>query len=180
MFDGTQHHEIFYYGWERWNVYHVAESFLPHKPPSASTWKLQLNFIITIILLFKVQLKQSLTDLPTCRKRKSRDFEKQWTKKGEIRIMGLLYELIMWSTFGKHENSSLLKHFVSSSWKRALKLGNLYIFNCIERAKKAVSDSPGLVDFAIRLVISFFNLPDQQVMFFWGIRITEELWNQFC
>ena len=29
-----------------------------------------------------------------------------------------------------------------------------------------MSDSPGLVDFAIRLVISFFNLPDQQVMFF--------------
>ena len=36
----------------------------------------------------------------------------------------------------------------------------------IQRAKKVVSDSPGLVDFAIRLVKSVFNLPDTQVMFF--------------
>ena len=34
------------------------------------------------------------------------------------------------------------------------------------RAKKVVSDSPGLVDFAIGLVNSVFNLPDGQVMFF--------------
>ena len=30
-------------------------------------------------------------------------------------------------------------------------------------AKKVVSDSPGLEDFAIRLVNSVFNLPDRQV-----------------
>ena len=35
-----------------------------------------------------------------------------------------------------------------------------------ERAKKVVSDSSGLVDFAIGLVNSVFNLPDGQVMFF--------------
>ena len=29
-----------------------------------------------------------------------------------------------------------------------------------------MSDSPGLVDFAIGLVNSVFNLPDRQVMFF--------------
>ena len=33
-------------------------------------------------------------------------------------------------------------------------------------AKKVVSDSPGLVDFAIRLVKSVFNLPYGQMMFF--------------
>ena len=33
-------------------------------------------------------------------------------------------------------------------------------------AKKVVSDSLGLVDFAIGLVNSVFNLPDGQVMFF--------------
>ena len=33
-------------------------------------------------------------------------------------------------------------------------------------AKKAVSDSPGLVDCAIGLANSVFNLPDRQVMFF--------------
>ena len=35
-----------------------------------------------------------------------------------------------------------------------------------ERAEKVVSNSPGLVDFAIGLVNSVFNLPNGQVMFF--------------
>ena len=35
-----------------------------------------------------------------------------------------------------------------------------------QRVKKVVSNSPGLVDFAIRLVNSVFNLPDGQVMFY--------------
>ena len=35
-----------------------------------------------------------------------------------------------------------------------------------QRAKKVVSDSPGLVDFAIGLVNSVFNLPDGQVIFY--------------
>ena len=36
---------------------------------------------------------------------------------------------------------------------------------CNQRAKKVVSDSPGLGDFAIGLVNAVFNLPDGQVMF---------------
>ena len=36
----------------------------------------------------------------------------------------------------------------------------------MQRAKKVVFDSPGLVDFAIGLVNSVFNLPDGQVIFF--------------
>ena len=39
-------------------------------------------------------------------------------------------------------------------------------FICIQRAKKVVSDSLGLVDFTIGLVNSVFNLPDGQVIFF--------------
>ena len=35
-----------------------------------------------------------------------------------------------------------------------------------QRAKKVVSDSPGLVDFAIGLVNYVLNLPDGQVAFF--------------
>ena len=34
-----------------------------------------------------------------------------------------------------------------------------------QRAKKVLSDSPGLVDFAIGLVNSVVNLPNGQVMF---------------
>ena len=39
-------------------------------------------------------------------------------------------------------------------------------FIWIQLAKKVVSDSPGLLDFAIRLVNSVFNLPNGQVIFF--------------
>ena len=39
-------------------------------------------------------------------------------------------------------------------------------FIWIQLAKKVVSDSPGLLDFAIRLVYSVFNLPNGQVIFF--------------
>ena len=35
-----------------------------------------------------------------------------------------------------------------------------------QRAKKVLSDSPGLVDFAVGLANSVFNLPDGQVMFY--------------
>ena len=51
----------------------------------------------------------------------------------------------------------------------------------LQRAKKVVSDSLGLVDFAVGLVNSVINLPDGQVIFFsgggggGGIQITEEL-----
>ena len=41
----------------------------------------------------------------------------------------------------------------------------LALFWC-QRAEKVVSNSPGLVDFAIGLVKSVLNLPDGQVMFF--------------
>ena len=45
----------------------------------------------------------------------------------------------------------------------------------MQRAKKVVSDSPGLVDFAIGLVIFVLNLPDRQVLFLGEIQITEGL-----
>ena len=38
-------------------------------------------------------------------------------------------------------------------------------FDLSQGAKKVVSDSPGLVDYAIRLVNSVLNLPDGQVRF---------------
>ena len=44
-----------------------------------------------------------------------------------------------------------------------------------ENAKKVVSDSPGLADFAIGLLNSVFNLPDGQVVFFGEIQIAEGL-----
>ena len=46
-----------------------------------------------------------------------------------------------------------------------------------QRAKKVVSNSPGLMDFAIRLVIFVLNLPDWQVLFL-GKRIVINPANQ--
>ena len=46
-------------------------------------------------------------------------------------LIGSLHDLITWPTFGKHENSSLSKNFVRTSWKSILKLGNLRIFSRI-------------------------------------------------
>ena len=48
-------------------------------------------------------------------------------------------------------------------------------FISIQRAKKVLSDSLGLVDFAIQLVIFVLNLPDGQVLFFGEIQIAEGL-----
>ena len=45
----------------------------------------------------------------------------------------------------------------------------------VQRAKKVVSDSQGLEDFAIGLVIFVFNLPNGQVLFWGEIQITEGL-----
>ena len=44
-----------------------------------------------------------------------------------------------------------------------------------QRAKKVVSNSPGLVDFAIGLVNSVLNLPDGQAKIFRRIKITKVL-----
>ena len=45
----------------------------------------------------------------------------------------------------------------------------------VQRAKKVVSDSTGLVDFATGPVIFVLNLPDGQVLFVGEIQITEGL-----
>ena len=44
-----------------------------------------------------------------------------------------------------------------------------------QRAKIVMSDIPGLVDFAIGLVILVLNLPEGQVLFFGEIQIAEGL-----
>ena len=44
-----------------------------------------------------------------------------------------------------------------------------------QRAKKVLSDSPGLVNLAVGLVTFVLNLPDGQVLFWGEIQITEGL-----
>ena len=55
------------------------------------------------------------------------------------------------------------------------KLARVRTIGMTQRAKKVVSDSLGLVDFAIGRASSVLNLPNRQVNVFSGILITEEL-----
>ena len=45
----------------------------------------------------------------------------------------------------------------------------------LQRAKKVVSDSPGLVDFAIWLVNSVINLPDGRMNFFEEFKLQKNI-----
>ena len=54
-------------------------------------------------------------------------------------------------------------------------LDRVWFLTCLQHVKKVVADSPGLVDFAIGLVIFVLNLPNRQVLFFGKIQITEGL-----
>ena len=53
--------------------------------------------------------------------------------------------------------------------------GEIYQSYQNQGAKKVVSDSPGLVDFAIGLVNSVLNLPDGQAKIFRTIKITNRV-----
>ena len=57
------------------------------------------------------------------------------------------------------DNAKILVSLILNSWILIYPMDS-------QRAKKVVSDSLGLVDFAIGLVNSVFNLPDWHVMFF--------------
>ena len=61
----------------------------------------------------------------------------------------------------KAQNNSQSSDNVKPEWQRDWPKTSPF-----QRGKKVVSDSAGLVDFAIGLVNSVFNLPDGQVMFF--------------
>ena len=66
---------------------------------------------------------------------------------------------LLWTVCFVPEERKLL-HFL---YIQPVNIDTLLIW---QRAKKVVSDRPGLVDFAIRLLNSVINLPDGQVKFF--------------
>ena len=61
--------------------------------------------------------------------------------------------------FGRRSNNKANNTFLNSLRKKEVEVGRC----SSQRAKKVVSDSLGLVDFAIGLVNSVLNLPDGQV-----------------
>ena len=75
-----------------------------------------------------------------------------------VNVIKLKWEII-WAGGLLHLSSGLPYEFIHTlDWCAPAALS--------QRAKKVASDSPRLVDFAIGLVNSVFNLPDGQVMFF--------------
>ena len=60
---------------------------------------------------------------------------------------------------------SILKYFKLPN-NAIIMVSHIFFYFYKQRAKKVVSDSPGLVGFAIGLVNSVINLPDGQVKFF--------------
>ena len=71
-------------------------------------------------------------------------------------------------------SKNLLVSLISSAKKLSRLIKSLRFYRCLntqQGAKKVVSDSPGLVDFAIGLVNSVLNLPDGQVKIFRIIKI---------
>ena len=70
---------------------------------------------------------------------------------------------VSWGSFLKFLHSHCQAKHQILKWGSQNAL--LLLFQC---AKKDVADSPGLVDFAIGLVIFVLNLPDGQVLFFGG------------
>ena len=63
--------------------------------------------------------------------------------------------------------------------KREGGMGKKSAQHSVRCTKKVVSDSPGLVDFAIGLVIFVLNLPDGQVLFLDKFKLQKDC-NQFC
>ena len=63
----------------------------------------------------------------------------------------------------------MVPRFSTNFMKHSIQCRGAVLLNFFFRsqcAKKVVSDSPGLVDFALGLDNSVFNLPNSQVMFF--------------
>ena len=90
-----------------------------------------------------------------------------------IRFEGLLSCVVcVRKLIVRAENSSSVGKLTAvssekSRWRSVLQSEAAVNFNVREqRAKKVLSDSPGLVDFAIEIVNSVLNFPDEQVKFF--------------
>ena len=90
-----------------------------------------------------------------------------------IRFEGLLSCVVcVRKLIVRAENSSSVGKLTAvssetSRWRSVLQSEAAVNFNVREqRVKKVLSDSPGLVDFAIEIVNSVLNLPDEQVKFF--------------
>ena len=91
----------------------------------------------------------------------------EWTKiKKTDELVEILFRNYLACEFTAHyacRNAEMNMKSTTYAYQQIQLSSNKFIN---QRAKKVVSDSPGLVDFAIGLVNSVFNLPDGQVIYF--------------
>ena len=78
----------------------------------------------------------------------------------------------------RFQKKKIILHNILSSSLTIILLINFVSF--VQHAKKVVRDSPGLMDFAIELVVFVLNLPDEKVLFFWGKFKLQKDCNQSC
>ena len=99
---------------------------------------------------------------------------KHWSRYGGVMIVGYsMYRNLSqcYRVRSKHQKKIFQEALVDPGEKSSIII-YFPLFSRLEdlllhqRAKKVLSDSPGLVDFAVGLVNSVFNLPDGQVMFY--------------
>ena len=113
--------------------------------------------------------------MQTIQSRKSRIWETkqdEYTKSlAKNQVCAILHMLDIWK--------SVLPKFVKLLWRHHVGVPLAYEICLQQRAKKIVSDSPGLVDFGFGPVNSVLNLPDGQVNFFGKFKLQTDC-NQSC
>ena len=146
----------------------TCTSFSPPKPlPLLPSPPLPWLPACTLIVTWKWQ--RVMHEPETCMTLDSQSFLRlylwaNWRAKGVVLI--ITFFCIIYRYFWL---SMLLPSFFTCSCTHVLLLSMVHqqqanLILLLQRAKKVVSDSLGLVDLAIRLVNSVFNLPDRQVM----------------
>ena len=138
-----------------------------HQSPSLSS--LPLSWVLACTLIVTCKWQRVMHEPETCMTLSSQSFFRlylwaNWRVKGVVLIITFccIIHRYFWL-------SMLVPSFFMYSCTHVLLLSmvqqqqaNLMLL--LQRAKKVVSDSIGLVNFAIRLVNSVFNLPNRQVM----------------
>ena len=141
-----------------------------HQSPSLSSLPLPWVLACTVIIV-TWKFQRVMNEPGTCMTLDSQSFLRlywwaNWRAKGAVLI--ITFFCIIHRYFWL---SMLVPSFFMYSCTHVLLLSTVQqqqanLILLLQRAKKVASDSLRLVDFAIRLVYSVFNLPDEQVMFY--------------
>ena len=143
-----------------------------HQIPSLSSPPLPWVLACTLIVTCKWQ--RVMHEPETCMTLDSQSFfrlylKANWRAKGAVLIITffcIIYRYFWLSMLVPSFFTCSCTHVLLLSMVQQQQVKQTLCSCCSKRAKKVMSDSLGLVDFAIGLVNSVFNLLDEQVMFY--------------